>query len=128
MEQHVRLLAILNIVWGGLGVLIALFVLVFFGGLAGLVSTHAEPDSEVGAAVLGLIGGVAFLVVAILSAPSLVAGIGLLNFRSWAQPLTIIVSVLNLFSLPFGTALGIYGLWVLFSDEAKALIKARNPA
>jgi hypothetical protein len=28
------------------------------------------------------------------------------------------VSALHLLSIPFGTALGIYGLWVLFSQES----------
>jgi len=56
----------------------------------------------------------------------LIAGIGLLQFRPWAQPVTIAVSILNLIHIPFGTAVGIYGLWVLFQDETKALMKAKN--
>jgi hypothetical protein len=84
--------AIFNIVLGGLGVLAALIILIFFGGLAGIESMQPNLDSELEAAVLGLIGGVAFFIVAILSAPSQIAGIGLLNFRPWARTLTIDVS------------------------------------
>ena len=127
MEQHIKIVAILNIVFGALGLLIALVALIFFGGMASLVAAQPDPDSDVGAAVLGMIGALAFFVLAVLSAPGLIAGIGLLNYRSWAQTLTIIVSVIHLFNIPFGTALGIYGLWVLLKDETKALIRARNP-
>ena len=126
MEQHVKVLAILNIVLGSLGVLVALVILIFFGGVASLVLHDGDSDAEVAAPFLGLIGGVGALLVAALSAPSLIAGIGLLNFRPWAQTLTIAVSILNLIHIPFGTAVGVYGLWVLFQDETKALIKAKN--
>jgi hypothetical protein len=128
MEQHVKMLAILNIVLGALGVLAAVIILIFFGGLAGIVHSEPEPDAELGAAVLGLIGGVAFFIVMVLSAPTLIAGIGLLNYSPWAKTLAMIVSALHLFNIPFGTALGIYGLWVLSKDETAALMKAKHPA
>ena len=128
MEQHIKIVAILNIILGALGLCIALFVLVFFGGLAGLAGAQTDPEAEVGAAVLGAIGGIAALVVAALSVPGLIAGIGLLNYKPWAQTLTIIVSALHLLNIPFGTALGIYGLWVLLKDETKAFFKAKNPS
>lgn len=41
----------------------------------------------------------------------ILAGFSLHNGKSSAKPLGIIVSLLNLFSFPIGTALGIYGLW-----------------
>jgi hypothetical protein len=121
VEQHVKILAWLNIVLGGLGVVIALFVLVFFGGLAGIASSDSNPDDQAGAAVLGIIGGIAFLFLAAISIPSVIAGVGLLKLRSWAQMLTIIMSVLSLLNFPFGTALGIYGLWVMLNKETKPL-------
>lgn len=123
MEQHVKILAWLNIVLGGLGVIIALFILVFFGGLARVASADPNPDEQAGAAVLGIIGVFVFVVMAVISIPCVIAGVGLLQFRSWAQMLAIIMSVLNLASIPFGTALGIYGLWVLLNKETKPLFK-----
>jgi hypothetical protein len=35
----------------------------------------------------------------------------------------IIVSVFHLLHIPLGTALGVYGLWVLFSDEARRILE-----
>ena len=37
----------------------------------------------------------------------------------WARMLAIVLGVLNLFDLPFGTALGIYTLWVLLPAESE---------
>jgi hypothetical protein len=128
MEQHIKILAVLNIVLGALGVIAALVILIFFGGLAGIAGTDPDWDADLGAAVLGLIGGVAFFIVMILSAPTLIAGIGLLNYSPWSKTLAMIVSALHLFNIPFGTALGIYGLWVLSKDETAALMKAKNAA
>jgi hypothetical protein len=126
MEQHVKIVAILNIVLGGLGLLLALFVLLFFGGLAGVAGSDSSPDAGVGAAVLGLTGVVAFGFIAVFSVPGVIGGIGLLKFREWSRILVIVLSALNLISIPFGTALGIYGLWVLTKDETRALFKGKE--
>ena len=125
MREHVRIVAILNIVLGGLGVLLALLMLVFFGGLAGLATTDPSPDNE-GAAVLALIGGIAFIALVLISIPSVIAGIGLLKFKEWARILTIVLSALNLLYIPIGTALGIYGLWTLLNDETRILFKKKE--
>jgi hypothetical protein len=37
--------------------------------------------------------------------------------------LTIVLSVLDLIHVPFGTALGIYGLWVLLSQGSERLFR-----
>jgi zinc-ribbon domain len=47
------------------------------------------------------------------AALALIAGYGLLQRRPWGRVLAIVVAVLTLFKVPFGTALGIYTLWVL---------------
>lgn len=59
--------------------------------------------------------GFFFLIGAVLG---LIAGWGLLQREVWARMLTIIIGVLNLFDAPFGTALGIYTLWVLLPAES----------
>jgi hypothetical protein len=54
------------------------------------------------------------MIVAVLaSALALLVGFALLTRRSWGRTLAIIVSVLSLVKIPFGTALGLYTLWVL---------------
>jgi len=48
-----------------------------------------------------------------------IAGIGLLTRQPWARMLAIVFGSLNLFDLPFGTAIGIYTLWVLLPAESE---------
>jgi hypothetical protein len=48
-----------------------------------------------------------------VSVLGLMAGWGLLERQPWARTLTIVLGVLHLLNVPFGTALGIYTLWVL---------------
>jgi hypothetical protein len=52
--------------------------------------------------------------------------VGLLKFQPWARVLTIVLCAINLLNVPFGTALGIYGLWVLLNSETEQLFAARR--
>ncbi len=60
----------------------------------------------------------------LLSIPEIIAGIGLFKLRPWARLLGIILCILNLMNLPFGTAVSIYGLWVLLSGRTDELFAA----
>ncbi|MCL5746126.1 MAG: hypothetical protein M1541_19720 [Acidobacteria bacterium] len=127
MRDHVRILAYLYIFFGALGLLAALAVLFIFGGLAGIVgiaNPQADDAWHVAIPILGIIGTVVFVLVLLLSLPSVIAGAGLLKFRPWARILTIVLSALNLPMAPFGTALGIYGLWVLLQQQTERLFGA----
>ena len=124
MQQHVKILAILHIVLGGLGVLAALIVMAVFGGLAGLMHfSDSGQDGMIAGGVLGLIGMVVTIVVLVISVPELIAGVGLLTFQPWARILTIVLSAIELPGFPIHTALGVYGLWVLLSNEGTALFR-----
>jgi hypothetical protein len=128
MEGHVKVLSILYIVFGVLGVLTALGLLLIFGGVAGIVGSQAGEDARVAVPILGALGGFLFILILIFSAPSLIAGMGMLKYQEWARILTIVLSVLNLLAFPFGTILGIYGLWVLLNQQTIALFSgARAP-
>jgi zinc-ribbon domain len=48
----------------------------------------------------------------------LVAAWGLFEHRPWARILTLVIAFLALLRFPFGTALGIYTLWVLLPGPA----------
>jgi hypothetical protein len=60
--------------------------------------------------------GVLLLLCAVIGG---IAGIGLLTRQPWARMLAIVFGSLNLFDLPFGTAIGIYTLWVLLPAESE---------
>lgn len=124
MQSHVKVLGILHIVWGGLSVLGGLVALIVLGGIGGFATfaDHSE-DGAVAFPILALIGVGVFLIVLVISLPGLICGFGLLGYHSWARILGIVVSALELLSFPFGTALGIYGLWVLLKPETEVLFR-----
>lgn len=127
MATHIKVIGILHIVMGAIGVLIGLAFLLFFGGLAGVVGLGDRTHDNLAAIpILGMIGGFLFILIAVLSLPGIIAGIGLLQFRPWGRTLGIILSAVHLFNVPFGTALGVYGLWALLTPEAEALFR-REP-
>jgi hypothetical protein len=61
--------------------------------------------------------GSVFLFVAV---GGILVGWGLMNHERWARIIAIVVGILALFHIPFGTALGIYTLWVLLPADAAA--------
>jgi hypothetical protein len=50
---------------------------------------------------------------------SVFAGYGLLNLRSWARTLAIILAIFTLFGFPVGTIVGALILWYLFQDDVR---------
>ncbi|MES2464695.1 MAG: hypothetical protein V4671_29380 [Armatimonadota bacterium] len=54
--------------------------------------------------------------------PGLIGGIGLLYFRPWARVVLLLPSLLLVFLVPIGTAIGAYGLWVILQGEVRALL------
>jgi hypothetical protein len=125
MREHVRVLGYLHIIMGALGIVGALIVMLVFGGIAGVVgmASNHDPDALIAIPILGVIGTVIAVIVVALSLPGLIAGIGLVKFQSWARILTIVLSALNLVNFPLGTALGVYGFWVLLRPETEALFQ-----
>ncbi|MGA3042589.1 MAG: hypothetical protein ABSF54_17575, partial [Bryobacteraceae bacterium] len=94
MEQHVKILGVLHIVFGSVGILIALGMLLLFGGIAGIIgATDHSNELNISIPLLGSVGALIFFVLLAISLPGLIAGIGLLQFRSWARILTIVISV-----------------------------------
>lgn len=64
--------------------------------------------------LLGALGG--FILAK--AAAGLAAAFGLKR-ETWARTLILILAFIALFSIPFGTALGIYTMWVLLPRESE---------
>jgi hypothetical protein len=122
MLTHIKVLGVLFIALSALGLCAAIFFLFFMGAAAMSVHAGANPhDAAVALPLIGVIGSALFVFILLLSLPGVVVGIGLLKFSPWARIAGIVLSALNLISIPFGTLLGIYGLWVLLNKETEAL-------
>jgi hypothetical protein len=126
MATHVKVIAVLFIVFGILGVLGAFFSSIVFGLLASFVGASHEEGSAVGLAVLGLTGAALTVVLLFISVPGIICGWGLLKLRPWARILGIVLAAISLIRFPIGTIFGAYALVILFQKDAEALFAATN--
>jgi hypothetical protein len=75
-----------------------------------------------------LLSTVAILLLA-KAACGFIAGWGLLQREPWARVLVLVVAFVSLFTnIPFGTALGIYTMWVLLPAESEQEYEAMAEA
>ena len=58
-----------------------------------------------------------------------IAGWGLMHREPWARVVALVLGFISLFNVPFGTAVGVYTLWVLLpaqsQEEYDAMVAAR---
>jgi hypothetical protein len=48
-----------------------------------------------------------------------IAGWGLMQREPWARVLALVLGLISLFNIPFGTIVGIYTLWVLLPAQSQ---------
>lgn len=122
MQQHIKIISVLFILAGVLGLVVAVGMLVLgAGAVTAILAEDNSPDAQVGAAWAG--GCLTFIAatVGVLSIPNLIAGWGLSQRKGWARILAIVLAILALPQIPIGTALGVYALVILFNDETRRL-------
>ena len=112
LERHLRTLGVLWMVIGGLFLIPATGLMVFGSGLH-LMLHEREPWPGFFQLLLYVAGSS----LVILAAGGVCVGLGLMQRAPWARTAAIVLGVLALFHPPFGTALGVYSLWVLLADE-----------
>ncbi len=117
VANHIQLLGILHIVYSGLicipGVVMIVVGKVFLGWFI-----HFLPQNPPPAFVAPLVSFIGWIIL-IRGGAGIVAGIGLLQRAPWARILALVMGFLSLISFPFGTALGIYTIWVLLAAGAE---------
>lgn len=122
MERHVDVLAILATLWGALASVLAISMLLLAAGALGGLAGPAWPG---GALAAGLAGALAFVGAFALAwgGVHVWAGMLLRRRRPFGRVLMLALGLVNLLVLPFGTALGVYALWVLLSNDARRLFE-----
>lgn len=120
MDKHVTIVAALKIGLGALRLLIAIVVSVAVVG-GGLIS--GDPEAR---AITSVVGTAIALALAPGAVARIVGGIGLLLRKPWARILVLVLAALDLLSIPIGTLVGIYTIWVLVQDETQELLTYRS--
>lgn len=119
LDNHKKVLGILFVTWGSLTILGMLLLSAFLSVIFSFALNEADPDDQKALeVVLPIIQYIPIFIIVIFAIPTLIAGIGLLMRKSWAMLFSLVVGCLKLFSFPFGTALGIYSIWI-YTEEQK---------
>ena len=119
MRPHLHLLGILQLVWGAIGLLLGASMLLLAVGAIAIGVTSADDRMAAGVtAGAFVLFGVALLVGGGINAW---AGAALRREESRGRTAILGLGALNLFVLPFGTALSIYAYWVLLHNETRGV-------
>jgi hypothetical protein len=125
MDTHVKVLGVFFIVLSAIGLMAALLLALVFTAATGIVSSTADAHgAAIALPLIGLTGMALVTFLLILAVPGLVTGIGLLKLKPWARICGIVLSAMHLIHIPFGTILGIYGLWVLLNQDTERLFRS----
>jgi hypothetical protein len=119
VREHVKLVGILwmaysalHVVSGVVVLLVAKLVIVRLGAIPN------GPPPEVMAWLPALVSTIGWLILA-KAAVGVITGWGLLQREEWARVLALVMGFVALLSVPIGTALGIYTLWVLLPSQSE---------
>jgi hypothetical protein len=119
--RHVAFLSRLFLFWSAFNSIVALAVFAFAVAAASLaLSSGAErPGTEVAAVVTAATLMVLAVAAGTWTWVHYVCARGLSALASRARTLGIVLGLFNLMLFPFGTALGVYALWVLLNDKVR---------
>jgi len=117
VQEHVRLLAILWFALSALHVLGGVILVILANTLFLHLHDMGAPEAPT-AFLHPLLTFVGFFILA-KAAAGFAAGWGLLQREPWARVLALILAFLDLINVPFGTALGVYTLWVLLPAQSE---------
>jgi len=124
LRAHLHLLGILQLVWGAIGLLLGVSMLLL----------------AMGAIAIGVVAGADRMAAGITAAAFTMFAVALLlggGVNVWAgrqlrrnhprgRLAVLWLCALNLFILPFGTALGIYAFWVLLHNRTRAMFVSQS--
>jgi predicted nucleic acid-binding Zn ribbon protein len=113
VREHIHLVGILWLAISALNVVggVALYI---------VANTIFAPGNQVGAPSFlhPMLSAIAILILG-KAALGFLAGWGLLQRESWARVLTLVLAFVSLFNVPFGTAVGVYTMWVMLPAESE---------
>ena len=123
MSSHVDFVGVLFIVWGLLTTLVGVSTLALGVGAVALITSASRGGgaAEFAAGVTAAVFTTLAIIAILWGAAHVVVGVPLRRHRPWARLMALMLGSVDLLLLPYGTALGIYALWVLLNEEGKAL-------
>jgi hypothetical protein len=120
---HVDVVGVLFIVWGLLTTLVGVSTLALGVSAVALISSASRGGGggQVAAGVTAVVFTALAVTAIIWGVVHVAVGVPLRRRKPWARLLALMLGAVDLLLLPYGTALGIYALWVLLHEQSKSL-------
>lgn len=120
MNPHKKILGILYIISGLVQILAMVFLSTLLAVIFPAIFERADVEGQWFLVwIVPFIRVIAISVILVISVPSIIGGLGILNDKKWALTLLLILGCLKLFSFPIGTAMGVYTIWVYAEEHRK---------
>jgi hypothetical protein len=120
MHSHIKFVAALFVVWGALTALVGLSVLALGVGAASFATAASRGGQVAAGLTAAALAALAIIAIA-WGVAHVFVGLSLRKLRLGARLLALMLGSVDLLLLPYGTALGVYALWVLLSEGGKAV-------
>jgi len=123
VPAHIDLLGVLFIIWGLLTTLVGVSTLALGVAAAALITSRGG-DSQLAAGVTAAAFTTLAIMAIVWGVIHVIVGVPRRRHHSWARLVALMLGSVDLLLLPYGTALGVYALWVLLNEKGKALFIA----
>lgn len=112
LEQHKRILGTLYVVFGTLNLVLVLLAVTI---ASAIIPIYVHDENVLSIISIVKMGVITFIT--ILTAPAIVAGLGLLYKKEWAVTLAFIIGIIGLLGFPIWTFIGIYSIVVFVMTQ-----------
>jgi len=126
LSSHVDFVGVLFIVWGLLTTLVGVSTLALGIGAVALIASGTGEGGHVAAGLTAAAFTILAVIAMLWGAAHVIVGVPLRKRRPWARLVALMLGSVDLLLLPYGTALGIYAMWVLLHEEGKQLFMAEG--
>lgn len=123
-NDKARLLGLFFWLFTALNIVVIVAIALIYFAIFGFVFSQqpqraGDPPPEFILGILAVVFVIVLVMTILFSVPKIVAGYGLRKGKPWARGWAIAASIMSCMSFPIGTAIGVFGLMFLFSDEGK---------
>jgi hypothetical protein len=117
VQQHVHLLGILWLAMSAFNAVGGMVLFIVAHTIFGRMHQYGAPNTPT--SFLHPLLSLLAIFVLFKAACGFIAGWGLMQREPWARVLALVLSFISLFNIPFGTAIGVYTMWVLLPSQSQ---------
>jgi hypothetical protein len=117
VQDHVHLLGIIWLAISAFNAVGGVVLYILANTLFAHLHEMGAPPAPTGflRPLLSVIG----ILVLAKAACGFITGWGLLHREAWARTMALVMAFISLFNIPFGTAVGVYTMWVLLPGQSQ---------